>query len=80
MDETGLLPGGEDMQKRKSNGGEERSNDRGINAGNRGHSRRAVVQISEDRQVEGKGFQLKKKRAEEEGKDWSNNEIEGRCG
>lgn len=30
---------------------------------------RVDVQISEDRAVEGKGFQLKKKRAEEEGKE-----------
>lgn len=62
MDETGLLPGAEDMQKRKSDGGEERSGDRGINAGNRGHSRRAVVQISEDRQVRRKRFPIKEKK------------------
>lgn len=41
MDETGLSPGEKDMQKRKSDGGEEWSGDRGINAGNRGQSRRA---------------------------------------
>lgn len=69
MDETGLSPGEKDMQKRESDGGEEQSGGRGINAGNRGRSGRRVVQISEDREVAGKGFQLKEKRAGEEGRE-----------
>lgn len=39
MDETGLSPEAKDMQKGKSDGEQEWSGDRGINAGNRGQIR-----------------------------------------
>lgn len=39
-----------------------------------------VVQISEDREVDGKGFQLKEKKGQKSTVRCDNDELEGRCG
>lgn len=79
MDETGLFARGKGHAERKSDGGEEWSSGRGQSR-RWSRGKKEVVQMSEDREVDGKRFLIKARKGQKRKVRSDNDEIEGRCG